>query len=100
MSPPARSRRFHVEKSCICQDLEHLARKIEERGQRLSNKLTVCGAELTFCGAAPHLVDKTMPKTVLERLGTTGSTTLVFKREDGGKIQEPTSLSLISTVVP
>jgi hypothetical protein len=28
---------------------------------------------------------------VLERLGTTESTTLTFKREDGGKIQEPTS---------
>jgi glutaredoxin len=23
--------RFHVEKACLCQDLEHLARRLEER---------------------------------------------------------------------
>jgi hypothetical protein len=76
-------------------DLEHLADQIEERQER---KLTItdttfsccCAAtqlSLIFCiedigGFAVDIVDK-----ILERLGTTESTTLALKREVGGKIR-------------
>jgi hypothetical protein len=50
--------RFHVEKACICQNLEHLARDFEERSQ-----ITVSRQQL-FAGERQH-------RTVLLRRSAT-----------------------------
>jgi hypothetical protein len=56
-----------VEKSCIAQELEHLGSQIDERN-----------AQITVKSARTH----TLAKKVLERMGTTESTTLDLMLSD------------------